>query len=236
MRTIFSSASSRALAVAAVAATLAALIAAGLVNSFTSAAASASTTAAAASMSNGSDTPKMLAFHDKMRSLWQVHGTFTERAIVDAVGGLPDTPEVIAHLQHNQVDVGNAVKPYYGNAGGAALTKLFKTHINTAVATVLAAKSGNAAATKQAMAAFYANGKQVASFLHKANPKFWSRAAMQTMMRVHLNQVVALAVDQIKGRYGAAIKLYDKYIHHILVGMADMLSNGIIHQFPSRFQ
>jgi hypothetical protein len=59
---------------------------------------------------------------------------------------------------------------------------------------------------------------------------------MQTMMRVHLNQVVALAVDQIKGRYGAGIKLYDAYIDHILVGMADMLSNGIIQQFPSRFQ
>ena len=106
----------------------------------------------------------------------------------------------------------------------------------TAVATVLAAKSGNAAATKKAMAAFYANGKQVAGFLHKANPKFWSLGAMQTMMRVHLNQVVGLAVDQIKGRYGAAIKLYDAYINHILVGMADMLSNGIIQQFPARFR
>jgi hypothetical protein len=65
--------------------------------------------------------------------------------------------------------------------------------------------------------------------------QFWSLAAMQKMMRIHLNQVIALAVDQIKGHYGAAIKLYDKYIHHILVGMADMLSNGIIQQFPNRF-
>jgi hypothetical protein len=181
-------------------------------------------------------TPKAVRFHDAMRALWEIHGTYTERAIVDAVGGNPETNAVVARLLQNQVDIGNAVKPYYGKAGGNALTKLLKTHINRAVATVLAAKSGNAAATQAATAAFYANGNQVASFLHKANPKFWSLAAMRTMMRVHLNQVVALAVDQIEGKYGAAIKLYDVYIHHILVGMADMLSNGIIQQFPARFR
>jgi hypothetical protein len=181
-------------------------------------------------------TPKAVAFHDAMRALWEIHGTYAERAIVDAVSGNPETNAVVARLLQNQVDIGNAVKPFYGNAGGTALTKLLKTHINTAVATVLAAKSGDAAATKKAEAAFFANGKQVASFLHKANPKFWSLATMQSMMRVHLNQVIALAVDQIKGRYGAGIKLYDTYIQHILVGMADMLSNGIIQQFPSRFQ
>jgi hypothetical protein len=181
-------------------------------------------------------TAKAVAFHDAMRALWEIHGTYTERAIVDAVAGNPETNAVVARLLQNQVDIGNAVKPYYGKAGGAALTKLLKKHINTAVVTVLAAKSGNAVATKKAIAAFYANGNQVASFLHKANPKFWSLGAMQSMMRVHLNQVIALAVDQIKGHYGAAIKLYDKYIQHILVGMADMLSNGIIQQFPSRFQ
>jgi chemotaxis response regulator CheB len=118
-----------------------------------------------------------------------------------------DGVEAIRALRDAEVDIGNAVRPYYGNAGGKALTKLLKTHIRTAVATVLAAKSGDTAATKKAEAAFYANGKQVASFLHKANPKFWPLAAMQTMMRVHLNQVV----------------------------MPDMLSNGIIQQFPSRF-
>jgi hypothetical protein len=180
-------------------------------------------------------TAKAVRFHDAMRALWEIHGTYTERAIVDAVGGNPETNAVVARLLQNQVDIGNAVKPYYGNAGGNALTKLLKQHINTAVATVLAAKSGDAAATANAKAAFYANGKQVASFLHKANPKFWSLPAMQTMMRVHLNQVVALAVDQIQGQYGAAISLYDKYINHILFGMADMLSNGIIEQFPSKF-
>lgn len=238
MRTVMSSAPSRALAVAAVAATLAALIAAALAHSPTSAAAPAgtATTMTAASMSHRSYTPKMLAFHDKMRSLWQVHGTFTERAIVDAVGGLADTPKVVAHLQRNQVDIGNAVKPFYGAKAGHELTKLLHAHISDAVNSVVAAKAGDTAKLTAAEKAFFANGNQIATFLHSANPHNWSLTAMKRMMRIHLNQVLGLAVDQIKGHYNAAIKLYGVYINHIQVGMADMLSSGIMKQFPAKFR
>jgi hypothetical protein len=180
-------------------------------------------------------TAKATAFHDAMRELWEYHGTYTERAIVDYVAGNPDTNAVIATLLQNQVDIGNAAKPYYGAAGGKALTTLLTTHINDAVAVLKAAKAGDAAGTKKASAAFYANGNQIASFLHKANPRNWPLGALQTMMRIHLNQVIGLAVDQIKGKYNAAIALYKSYINHLNVGMADMLSNGIIKQFPGKF-
>jgi hypothetical protein len=182
-------------------------------------------------------TPKAVTFHDAMRALWEQHGTYTEDAIVDAVGGLANTNSVVATLLENQVNIGDAVKPYYGAKAGDELTTLLKAHINDAVATVVAAKSGNAAATEKAKAKFYANGNRIASFLHKANPRYWSLAAMKTMMRVHLNQVIGLAVDQIKGNYTAANHLYTtEYIPHILVGMADMLSAGIINQFPADFR
>jgi hypothetical protein len=182
----------------------------------------------------GSVSARALAFHDEMRALWESHGTWTERAIVDFVGGLPDTSLAIGRLLQNQTDIGNAVKPYYGAKGAHKLTALLKSHINAAVAVLKAAKSGDNQAVASAKAAFYANGNQVARFLHTANPRHWSLRAMKTMMRIHLDQVVALAVDQLSGRYGAAIRLYDTYINHIL-DMADMLSKGIIQQFPNRF-
>jgi hypothetical protein len=183
----------------------------------------------------GTITPKALAFHDGMRALWEAHGTWTERAIVDFVGGLPDTQLVIGRLLQNQTDIGNAVKPYYGVKAGNELTALLKGHIKAAVALLEAAKSGDASATAKAKAAFYANGNQVARFLHAANPRHWSLGAMQTMMRIHLDQVVALAVDQLEGHYADAISLYNVYIGHIL-DMADMLSTGITQQFPAHFR
>jgi len=42
-------------------------------------------------------------------------------------------------------------------------------------------------------------------------------------------------VDQLEGRYTQSISLYDRYIGHIL-DMADMLSTGIIQQFPPQFR
>jgi hypothetical protein len=179
-------------------------------------------------------TSKALALHDAMRALWESHGTWTERAIVDFVGGLPDTQLAVKRLLHNQTQIGNAVKPFYGRKAGNQLTMLLKGHINAAVALLQAAKSGDADATAKAKAAFYENGRQVAGFLHSANPRHWSLHAMRKMMRVHLDQVVALAVDQLQGKYAAAVRLYDVYINHIL-DMADMLSKGIVQQFPARF-
>jgi hypothetical protein len=196
---------------------------------------SASLSTASGASSSRQVSAKALAFHDAMRNLWQSHGTWTERAIVDFVGGLPDTNLVVGRLLQNQVDIGNAVKPFYGTKGGNALTTLLQAHINAAVDVLKDAKSGDAAATTMAEAAFYANGNQVAAFLHSANPKHWPLKAMRTMMRSHLNQVLALAVDQLKGHYKAAIGEYDVYIGHIL-DMADMLSTGIMQQFPARFR
>ncbi len=147
----------------------------------------------------GTITPKAFAFHDGMRALWEAHGTWTERAIVDFVGGLPDTQLVIGRLLQNQTDIGNAVKPYYGAKAGNELTALLKGHINAAVALLEAAKSGDASATAKAKAAFYANGNQVARFLHAANPRHWSLGAMQTMMRIHLDQVVGAGGRPARG-------------------------------------
>jgi hypothetical protein len=180
-------------------------------------------------------TPKALALHDRMRALWESHGTWTERAIVDFVGGLPDTQVAVARLLRNQTEIGNAVKPFYGRTAGNQLSALLKSHIRAAVALLQAAKSGDSKATAARQAAFFANGNRIARFLHAANPRHWSLRAMKTMMRVHLNQVIGLAVAQLQGHYRAAVRLYGVYIGHIL-DMADMLSTGIMQQFPARFR
>ena len=55
------------------------------------------------------------------------------------------------------------------------------------------------------------------------------------MMAVHLGQVIAQAVDELTGQYAAGARAFAPYIRHIL-DMADMISSGIIQQFPGRFR
>jgi hypothetical protein len=179
-------------------------------------------------------TSKAIAFHDEMRALWEAHGSWTHMVIVSFVGNLPDLAAEERVLLGNQVDIGNAVKPYYGRAAGNKLTKLLKEHILGAVNVLVAAKSGDKNKLAQAEASWYANGRQIADFLHAADPGFLSRAAARTMMKVHVDQVIGQAVDELKGNYTAGARAFAPYIRHIL-DMADMISGGIIEQFPGRF-
>ena len=75
-------------------------------------------------------------------------------------------------------------------AAGHKLTKLLKEHILVAVNVLVAARSGDKNKLTQAEAAWSANGRQIADFLHAADPSFLSRDAARTMMKVHLNQVI----------------------------------------------
>jgi hypothetical protein len=180
-------------------------------------------------------TPKQVAFHDSMRALWEAHGAWTHMVITSFVGSLPNLPAEEEVLLQNQVDIGDAVKPYYGNAAGDELTKLLKEHILGAVDVLVAAKSGDQDKLAQAEDAWYANGREIADFLHAANPRFLGRKAAREMMKEHLDQVIEQAVDELSGDYAGSARAYGPYISHIL-DMADMISGGIIKQFPARFR
>jgi hypothetical protein len=95
-------------------------------------------------------TARQAAFHDAMRKLWEDHITWTRLAIVSFAGGLPDLQATEARLLANQVDIGNAIKPYYGSTAGNRLTALLKDHILGAVALLQAAKSGDQTAIGKA--------------------------------------------------------------------------------------
>jgi hypothetical protein len=57
-----------------------------------------------------------------MRKLWEDHVTWTRLAIVTAE--YPGFDETAKRLVQNQVDIGDAIKPFYGDAAGAQLTAL----------------------------------------------------------------------------------------------------------------
>jgi hypothetical protein len=186
-------------------------------------------------MAAKTQTTKQVAFHDGMRKLWEDHITWTRLAIVSFAGGLPDLQATEARLLANQTDIGNAIKPYYGRAAGNRLTALLKQHILGAVDLLAAAKSGDKAAIAKASTAWYANGNQIGDFLHSANPRNWSRKAMRAMMKIHLDETLNEAEDRLAGNFAADVRDYDAVHHHILE-MADMLSMGIMRQFPQRFR
>jgi hypothetical protein len=179
-----------------------------------------------------------VAFHDAMRKLWEDHVTWTRLAIVTFAAGYGGFDATAGRLLQNQVDIGDAIKPFYGDAAGAQLTALLTDHITIAVEILQAAKDGNTAALEEASARWYANADDIADFLSAANPKFWPQEMMRGDMKTHLDQTLAEAAHELAGDpdgYAASVTDYEAAHLHILA-MADMLSSGIIGQFPKRFR
>ena len=87
-------------------------------------------------------------------------------------------------------------------------------------------------ATEQA--AWQRNADAIAAFLSKANPGAWKRGEMKAMLQTHLALTTQEVVARLQGKWTADVRAYDQIVKQAL-GMADMLSEGIIQQFPARF-
>lgn len=212
--------------------------------------ASAVTTAAAATTASadyaahgGHNTPELKhsrtasenALYKGMQTLWQQHMEWTYATIASFAVGSPGYQATVERLLANQDDIGNAIKPFYGDAAGDALTVLLKDHIAGVAAILTAAKAGDSAAQAKAVAAEYANAKAIGDLLATANPTNWSKSSMEKMMETHIDQTLVYATDMLTGNYGAAISHYGQAEAH-MVEMADMLSAGVIAQFPNDFR
>lgn len=236
------------------------------------------------------------AFHDAMRMLWEDHVVYTRNYIISASAGLADTTQVAERLMRNQGDIGNAIKPYYGEAAAAQLTALLSSHIIHAAKIIGIAKGSSPAmnvgvapdasvkmssdtlqikanaqyptatgrgtdTTKQqvpaspqptqvgvtasaqttdpnalnaAIAAWRANGDSIATFLSGANPRNWSRSTLQSAFNMHLDMTLKEATAYLQRDWAGSIAAYDE-IHQQILQMADVLSEGIMKQFPTRF-
>jgi len=169
-----------------------------------------------------------------MRKLWEDHITYTRNYIISALGGLPDADAVAARLMKNQEDIGNAIKPYYGDAAGDKLTALLKEHIQQAGVVVGAAKAGDKAKLAAEQAKWSANGKQIADFLAGANPN-WKKAELESMLQKHLDLTTGEVVGRLNKDWAADQRSYDAGHEHMLM-FADILTTGIAKQFPAKFK
>lgn len=191
-------------------------------------------TVAAASAFAGSPAMARPDFQSAMRKLWEDHITWTRLYIVSALADLPDAGPTAQRLLANQDDIGNAIKPFYGDAAGAKLTALLKEHITTAADIVAAAKANDAAKLDEANKRWYVNADAIAAFLSGANSKAWPREEMESMMHEHLKATTAEVVARLKKDWSGDIAAYDA-VHKQILMMADMLSQGIESQFPAKF-
>ena len=177
---------------------------------------------------------RMIALRTRMRTLWGDHIAWKRNYIISTVAGLPDADKVAERLLKNQDDIGNVIKPFYGDEAGKKLSSLLRGHILIAAEVVKAAKTGKQKDMDKAREKWLKNADDIAAFLSGANPN-WPRKALEDMLHKHLEFTTQEVTARLKKDWAADIDAYDKGHMHIL-NFSDVLMAGIVKQFPDRFR
>lgn len=177
---------------------------------------------------------KVIQLKYRMQELWIEHAWWTRSLIVSNLAELKDQNDVLERLLANQVDLGNVIKPYYGEEAGNKLTALLKEHILIAGKIIDAAKKGDQQAVDRMNKDWYRNADEIIAFLTAANPH-WNKKVLNDMFYTHLKLTTDEVVDRLKGDWVADIKSADTNETH-LIHMGDFLTDGIVRQFPGRFR
>ena len=195
-----------------------------------------------------------------LRQLWTDHIQWTRGYIIDAIEGAALSPHVAdaayseigdlattleaikpasatdaaaVRLLKNQEDIGNAIKPYYGEEAGNGLTRLLKDHIVVAVGLVNDAKSGNQESFAANDKKWTDNIREIARFLSGANPA-WPENDVFDLLNQHLNLTKGEVVARLTKDWAADVKASDDLLAEAMV-IADTLYDGLVAQFPDRF-
>jgi len=178
-------------------------------------------------------TQSEVDLRNAMRQLWEEHIVYTRNFIISSVGDLEDTGKIAERLLRNQDDIGNAIKPIYGEEAGNKLAALLREHILIAADIVKAAKAGDSEGVAKGQKKWIGNADDIAVFLSGANPN-WPVQTLKDMLYKHLAFTTTEVVSRLKKDWPADIEAYDKGHAHMLM-FADILTEGIVKQFPKKF-
>ncbi|WP_243106774.1 glycosyltransferase [Clostridium septicum] len=168
------------------------------------------------------------------RKLWIDHVLWTRSFIVSDIASLEDKNDVLHRLFKNQDDIGNSIKPYYGEEAGNKLAVLLRDHIALAGKVLEAAKNKNKDELDKYNKLWYDNADKIADFLSSANPNY-NNKELKDMLYKHLQFVTDQVVARLNNNWKDDIESFDKGENHI-INFADIISDGIIKQFPEKFQ
>jgi hypothetical protein len=168
-----------------------------------------------------------------LRRLFEERVAYTRNAIISVLGNTPDLDAVTVRLMKNQDDIGNALRPYYGDDAATRLSALLKDHVTLGVAAIKAAKTGEKGKLAAAEKNWSDNGSAIAAFLSATNPN-WQKTAVEQTLQKHADITKRDVTARLVRDWAADIKDYDDS-HQQMLAFADMLADGIVKQFPAKF-
>lgn len=142
-------------------------------------------------------------------------------------------PYITARVDQNARELGDALKPFYGEDTGNQFTALVREHNRLAVQEVFAAmQSKDEKAFGIAKEKWLKNADDIASFLTSINPHL-SKDFMRDSIAAHYGISITEGFN-ILSETSIDASDFDEN-NEVMIKTADILSDGIIKQFPDKF-
>jgi hypothetical protein len=138
----------------------------------------------------------------------------------------------------NAKAIGLSISPFYGQAAGEKFAALFVGHYSGVKAYMNAAFAnnfkGNAAAKKAAVDKLTKNATDIAVFVSTANPNL-PKATVYGLLVTHAQQHIMSINATTKKDWSGEADMWDPMVKHVYT-ISDALADGIVKQFPDKFQ
>ncbi len=180
-------------------------------------------------------TPKTVELRLTLRDLWQNH-IFWVRNVVLATKFKDKGAAKVAEEQavQNAKDIANAVVPYYGKEAGDKLFNLLAGHYAAIKEYMNADFAGNKKGMDAAKSKMLKNADEIAAFLSSANPN-WPKQALVSALYAHGGYHMSQINEIHANNFSAEAKTWASMKDQVNQ-IADTLAEGIVKQFPQRFE
>ena len=167
-----------------------------------------------------------------MRKLWVSNAIWMREYIVNTIEGDLSLDAASKRLAKSQDDIGRAFAPFYGAETGSKVTTLLRQHTSLVKEMIEASMAKNTAKLTEADKRWRANADSITTLLSTVNPTNWPMATIQPVLAGGMNLTIAETNARLKRDYNKDVETFDNILATSL-NLADMLSDGIIKQFPN---
>jgi hypothetical protein len=168
-----------------------------------------------------------------MRAQWESRATLLRGYVICSINDSRDLLEAKNKLLKNASDLGASIQPYYGYFAGGILTGFLKNDVLLTEKVILVAKTGDKNKLDQATKKWYSNASLLAGFF--AIPHNQTIEELKGMLYKHLDLTMG-EIEAILNKQGTNdLDYYEKDRTHMLM-FSDVLTDGIVRQFPDKFK
>jgi hypothetical protein len=168
-----------------------------------------------------------------MRALWESRAALLRAYIVNDMNDSKDADEARDKLLKNAGDLGASIQPYYGYWARGILTGLLKKDVLLTAEVIKAAKLGNKVNLDWNKANWYANALLLAGFFAITHNQ--TKADLTAMLYKHLDLTWGEIESRLKKDEEKDLNYYEKDHAHMIM-FSDVLTDGLIKQFPGIFK